>query len=178
MSKILEMWAGMTGTVLPFALSTAPDGWLICDGSALEPGTADNLRDKLLADGSPYGDDGSGNPLLPDMRGEFIRGLDAGRGVDVGRALGSVQAGEIQEHAHLSPWTQESGSPSLSLESSVLYHDTVGNSGGTAAGFRDLTDSGNPGNNTVNGEVVMSTTSTGGDETRPRNVALNFIIKT
>ena len=37
---------------------------------------------------------------LPDLRGEFIRGLDAGRGVDSGRALGSFQADEIKAHTH------------------------------------------------------------------------------
>lgn len=149
MSKVLEMWRGMTGTVLPYALGTAPSGWLICDGSALASGTADVLRDKLIADGSPYGDDGGGNPKLPDLRGEFMRGLDGGRGVDTGRTLGSWQDEEFKAHSHTEKNTATSTEVSAGSGATVLSTQNTDQSG-----------------------------TTGGDETRPRNIALNFIIKT
>lgn len=84
MSRVLQMWEGMTGTVLPYALATAPSGWLICDGSALASGTADVLRQKLIDDGSPYGTSGS-DPLLPDLRGRVVAGVDNMGGSDAGR---------------------------------------------------------------------------------------------
>ena len=37
-----------------------------------------------------------GNSGRPDLRGEFIRGLDAGRGVDTGRTLASIQGDAIR----------------------------------------------------------------------------------
>ncbi|MCV5084697.1 hypothetical protein OFB78_29265, partial [Escherichia coli] len=38
---------------------------------------------------------------LPDLRGEFIRGWDDGRGIDAGRALLSIQAGMLEKHRHI-----------------------------------------------------------------------------
>ncbi|MCK8407572.1 hypothetical protein LXA45_17920, partial [Erwinia amylovora] len=49
----------------------------------------------LLAAGSPYGVVGA-DPKVPDLRGEFVRGADLGRGVDAGRVLGSSQLDQIQ----------------------------------------------------------------------------------
>lgn len=51
------------GSIMPFNLAACPSGWIIADGTS---GT-------------------------PDLRGEFVRGLDNGRGVDTGRTLGSWQ---------------------------------------------------------------------------------------
>lgn len=47
MSKVLEMWAGMTGTVLDFCGHTPPDGWLFADGSAVSRTTYPNLFAKF-----------------------------------------------------------------------------------------------------------------------------------
>lgn len=149
MSKIIGLWRGMTGTVLPYALSTAPEGWMICNGAALTPGTADTLRQRLIDDGNPYGT-ADADPLLPDLRGEFVRGLDASRGVDPGRALGSTQTDDVKAHQHgISSVYNSStgGTPSL----------TWGDGTGTT--------------------VELNSGSVGGAETRPRNVAMNYIIK-
>lgn len=40
---------------------------------------------------------------VPDLRGEFVRGWDAGRGIDAGRVLGSFAADEVRSHTHLLP---------------------------------------------------------------------------
>lgn len=82
------------GTVNWFAGSTAPAGWLTCDGAAITTLYPD-LRNFLIAEGSPWGVVGS-DPKLPDLRGEFIRGFDAGRGVDSGRVFGSSQLDQMQ----------------------------------------------------------------------------------
>ncbi|MBP2837078.1 phage tail protein [Dickeya parazeae] len=70
----------IAGIPLPWPQATVPVGWLKCNGQAFDK----NLYPKL-AQVYPSG-------LLPDLRGEFIRGWDDGRGVDAGRALLSAQA--------------------------------------------------------------------------------------
>lgn len=61
-----------TGAVMAFNLANCPNGWSPADGT--------NGR--------------------PDLRGEFIRGLDSGRGIDAGRALGSWQIDMFKSHTH------------------------------------------------------------------------------
>lgn len=81
-----------------FARSTAPAGWLKANGAAISR-TA--YADLYAAIGTTYGaGDGFNTFNLPDLRGEFVRGCDDGRGVDGGRTLGSAQAGAIQSHNH------------------------------------------------------------------------------
>jgi len=74
MSAVLDLWRGLTGTVLPFAGSTAPAGWLLCDGSAASRATYANLFGVI---GTTYGvGDGSTTFGLPDLRGRVIAGRD------------------------------------------------------------------------------------------------------
>jgi phage-related tail fiber protein len=68
---------------LPWPQATPPSGWLKCNGAAF-----DKAKYPKLAVAYP-----SGN--LPDMRGEFLRGWDDGRGVDSGRALLAWQKGTL-----------------------------------------------------------------------------------
>ncbi|MDT0502725.1 MULTISPECIES: tail fiber protein [unclassified Halomonas] len=144
MSRILQMWEGMTGTVLPYALATAPTGWLLCDGAALTSGTAEHLRQALLDAGSPYGDDGSGNPLLPDLRGRHALGAGTGPSLTA-RALGDVggeedhalSVGEMPEHGHLvdTDTTSTAGSDGIAPVASGTGSATVqsGTAGNGAA---------------------------------------------
>lgn len=79
------------GMVNAYAGTVAPSGYLICDGSAVSRTTYANL---FAAIGTIYGiGNGTTTFNLPDLRGEFIRGLDAGRGADAGRVNGSFQTG-------------------------------------------------------------------------------------
>ena len=79
------------GLVAPFSMSSCPSGWLAADGSAVSRATYAAL---FAAVGTTFGaGDGSTTFNLPELRGEFIRGWDNGRGVDAGRAFGSAQAG-------------------------------------------------------------------------------------
>lgn len=79
------------GSVIMHAASTAPTGYLECNGAAVSRTTYAALFSVV---GTTYG---AGNGLttfnLPDLRGEFVRGWDNGRGVDTGRAIGSAQSG-------------------------------------------------------------------------------------
>lgn len=156
------------GAILYYPVSTIPLGWLECNGATISRITYSLLFDKI---GYTYG--GSGNFFrLPDLRGEFIRGWDNGRGIDAGRALGSLQADEFRSHQHKSAWSQDAPS---TVTNSALYAGTVAQNGGLTVGFRDV-ESGEA-NAGQNAEAVMFTTATGGVETRPRNVSLIACIK-
>jgi microcystin-dependent protein len=137
------------GTVSYFAGDAAPSGWIVCDGTAVTELHPD-LRQHLLGQGSPFGELG-GHPLRPDLRGEFIRGWDAGRGVDPGRALGSAQADDFKSHTH-------------PIQGQVVDGPIAGGTTtpSVVAGNRF---------NTTRADAV------GGTETRPRNVALLPCIK-
>ena len=100
---------------------------------------------------APHGTgDGSTTFNIPDLRGEFARGWDDGRAIDTNRAMGSAQADELKSHTHIERHTGTGGAT-----------NQLGYGGGSSGG----TDS------------VISTGSTGGTETRPRNIALLMCVK-
>ena len=66
------------GTVMYFAANSVPLGWLECNGDYVTKTTYPHLYNKI---GSIYGETAT-KFKLPDLRGEFIRGHDNGRGVD------------------------------------------------------------------------------------------------
>ncbi|WP_368678987.1 phage tail protein [Dickeya oryzae] len=76
--------ADIVGIPLPWPQATPPAGWLKCNGQAFDK----NAFPKL-AQVYPGG-------VLPDLRGEFIRGWDDGRGVDSNRNLLSLQGDAIR----------------------------------------------------------------------------------
>ncbi|HGE5656546.1 TPA: phage tail protein, partial [Escherichia coli] len=77
------------GAPVPWPSETPPTGWLKCNGAAF---SAEEYPE--LAKAYPTN-------KLPDLRGEFIRGWDDGRGIDAGRALLSLQAGMLEKHRHI-----------------------------------------------------------------------------
>jgi len=82
------------GTVIYFAASTAPTGYVKANGASLSTTSYADLFSVL---GYQFGGSGS-SFLLPDLRGEFLRGWDDGRGVDTGRTFGSWQKGSPIMH--------------------------------------------------------------------------------
>ncbi|MGJ7676620.1 phage tail protein [Escherichia coli] len=76
------------GVPVPWPSVTPPTGWLKCNGAAF---SAEEYPE--LAKAYPTN-------KLPDLRGEFIRGWDDGRGIDAGRVLLSIQAGMLEKHRH------------------------------------------------------------------------------
>ncbi len=80
------------GAVTYFASATCPAGWIEANGAVVSRATYAGL---FAALGTAYGaGDGSTTFGLPDYRGEFLRSWDAGRGLDSGRAVGSVQTAD------------------------------------------------------------------------------------
>ena len=76
------------GIPIPYPLSTVPTGCLAMNGQRF-----DTRRYPKLAQKYPSGQ-------LPDMRGEFIRGWDNGRGVDAGRSVLETQTDLVGSHKH------------------------------------------------------------------------------
>lgn len=206
-----------SGTVHVFAgtASSVPEGYLLCDGGAISRTTYSYLYNAI---GTTYGSgDGSTTFNLPDLRGEFIRGLDGGRGIDTDTVVitgnttnGSATISNMETTYGLTVGMSVSGTgipagatiasivsrksitisanatatgSTVSLTFSrtrtlgsnqahmVHKHDhminttLVGAGSGTTAALGDTNTTGN------------LTQMTGGSETRPRNVAMNYIIK-
>ena len=129
------------GEVKWFAMNSAPSGFLKANGAAVSRTTYANL---FAAIGTLYGaGNGTTTFNLPDLRGEFVRGLDDGRGVDTGRAIGSAQADDLKSHSHTINVYNAAGGPYQCQQQ---------------------------GSNAFSG--TTSTVAAGGTETRPRNIAL------
>ncbi|ECF5883412.1 phage tail protein [Salmonella enterica] len=124
------------GVPVPWPSATPPTGWLKCNGA---PFSAEEYPE--LAKAYPTN-------KLPDLRGEFIRGWDDGRGVDAGRALLSAQSDLFKAHHH-----------------SFTFFIGYAAGGGTGAVYD------------FHGSAGRDTGDTGGNETRPRNIAFNYIVR-
>lgn len=140
------------GTVDSFAMGTPPAGWLECNGALVSRTAYAALFDKI---GTIYGaGDGATTFQIPDLRGEFVRGWDNGRGVDNGRGFATAQAGQMPSHTHTT-WNTTGGT----FASGSSWHqvpstkDAENRPTGTAGGTEN------------------------GNENRPRNVAMMFCIK-
>lgn len=135
------------------ATSTVPSGWFECNGQAISRTTYASL---FAAIGVVYGaGNGTTTFNVPDMRGEFPRGWDHGRGIDSGRALGSAQLDAFQGHTFNVALGNGADGPAMDYWSNSTL------SGGLV-GIKS---------NGVNGTPRIAS------ETRGRNVALMFIIK-
>lgn len=138
------------GTVAHFAASTAPAGWIKANGAAISRSAYAGL---FAAIGTTYGaGDGSTTFNLPDLRGEFVRSLDDGRGVDSGRAIGTAQGEDFKSHNH--------------------GFGADGNTGSTK-----VTNGSVWGWNGAQADQGHTVSFSGGTETRPRNVAMLACIK-
>ncbi len=153
------------GTIVAYGGTTAPPGWAMCDGSPVS--RTGNYAALYAAIGTNFGNPSGGTTQfnLPDFRGRFLRGVDgtAGRDPDksaraamnpggsAGNLVGSVQADQFKAHDH-----------------------------GLKFSFAQQGDDGTgryvpwPSPNPVPGET---TGSAGGNETRPINAYVNYIIK-
>lgn len=156
-SAVIAVDLTPTGAVIWVAQNSAPSGYLKANGAAISRTTYSDL---YAAIGTTFGSgDGSTTFDLPDLRGEFIRGWDDSRGIDSGRSFGSWQDHEIDSHNHLSG---SNGDETSVNWNPYGYDGTVRWDGPSSGG--------------AVGDAHYSS-STGGSETRPRNVALLACIK-
>jgi microcystin-dependent protein len=152
----------LVGSIALFAGTTAPNGWLKCDGTGNLSrsqylnlwnfaNSSNNIVDETTWLAGRIGSFSTGNGSttfrIPDLRGEFVRALADGKAVDTGRVIGTAQADDFKSHSHL------------------LKRDASG--AGATGG-----DTGNSWNGSY-----RTTETAGGTETRPRNIALLYCIK-
>ena len=151
-----------TGMVAPFAVNTAPTGWLECDGSAVSRTTYADLFSAL---GTTWGvGDGSTTFNVPDARAEFIRGWDNGKGTDSGRTFASSQT----DNANSISQFNSSGSGQITGSSFTVTVPTDG----TYSSYLSM-----DGRLTTYGQGAIRF-QTNGIETRPRNIAMMYCVKT
>ncbi|WP_221391995.1 phage tail protein [Dyadobacter sp. NIV53] len=162
------------GTIFAYASDAVPEGFLVCDGSPLKANDYPELYEVLSTIHGNGIDSNSvltGNFNLPDYRGMFLRGWDPigindpdfntrqspRSGANEGNRVGSIQNHHVQAHDHLLNLPRHiniggrysGGDWSLAWES----HDQFLNNPPQRVG------------------------ENGGKETRPKNAAVNFIIK-
>ncbi|EPE9621724.1 phage tail protein [Escherichia coli] len=147
------------GVPVPWPSATPPTGWLKCNGAAFS-----SEMYPRLAKAYPTN-------KLPDLRGEFIRGWDDGRGIDAGRALLSFQTGMLEKHRHIVV-ANDGYDTKDEWELATIFKKTYSQGRGL--------DAANTGGSLIPSPTLHSRGSignTGGSETRPRNIAFNYIVR-
>jgi len=167
--------AASAGMISYFARNSAPVGYLKANGAAVNVTTYANLTTAMYVGDTlnttalfGYKCTDPLNPtitrsisgeyiVLPDLRGEFIRGWDDSRGIDSGRLFGTSQLDAFKSHYHYLQY--------IGFDNSNNYN------GSTGAGMRYAAGD-DPGYGGYNRD-----STTGGIETRPRNISLLACIK-
>ena len=164
--------AGMipSGAVMYFAGQTAPAGWLKANGAAVSRTLYAAL---FQAVGTTYGaGDGRTTFNLPDLRGEFVRGWDDGRGIDSGRTLGSAQGDAIRNIT---------GKIDSGKNSALQLFDYIETTGafGVEKSWKQWTAESNSGNDNIPRAITFDASRVvpTANENRPRNIALLACIK-
>lgn len=179
-----------TGCVFCRAAASVPAGYLECNGAAVSRTTYSAL---FAVIGTTYGSgNGSSTFNLPDLRGEFVRGFDNGRGVDSGRSMNNPQGSENKSHNHsygnngitVSGANHKHNIRGFSLQPSIAnVAITLGSGQSYQIGYRtnDNVLTGDAvkfsGTQTMTGTVGITINNTGTNESRPRNVAMMYIIR-
>lgn len=139
------------GVPVPWPSATPPTGWIKCNGA---PFSAQEYPE--LAKAYPTN-------KLPDLRGEFIRGWDDGRGVDAGRGILSAQGDAIR---NITGWFGAHATvvakPPFVKFSAPEIAENVGIGGGSTQ-------------NAVKLDLSLSVPTA--SENRPRSIAFNYIVR-
>ncbi|WP_323094375.1 phage tail protein [Aeromonas hydrophila] len=152
------------GAPIPWPTSVPPSGFIAMTGQSFNATTYPKLAIAYPS------------LVLPDMRAEFIRGWDAGRGIDTGRAILAQQLSANLAHVHVDKWafarqsTNPGGVNSASSAYAKTYWDPVTDApSGTLKQSIDGTWSGP--------SSGLDVTSSGGTESRPRNIPFYYIVR-
>lgn len=176
------------GMIKAFSSNSAiPAGWLECNGQEVPINSFRELYRVLFFNGigTPTIWGTSVNPdthfRLPDLRGVFLRGVDDGRGIDsdVGlrtspvvdyQGVGSYQADEFKSHDH------SVNDPGHSHTRTGWFNAGRGGNERQVAS-KDSISADGPSYGTDTNQTGITTQLRGGAETRPKNVAVRWIIK-
>ena len=138
------------GTIFPYAGSSAPAGWVLCQGQAVSR-TSDTYKALFAAIGTAYGvGDNSTTFNLPNTQGYFLRGAGTTGGYSTTR--GAVQTDDVKPHNHQIR-VYDGGGSSTALPTAYFPNINIMN---------------------VNSTAIQNNS---GAETRPANVGVNYIIK-
>ena len=171
-----------TGAVVQFPATSAPSGYLLCNGQLVSRTTYSGLWTFAQASGNLAASDaawqagkfspgdGSTTFRLPQYGGYFLRSLDNGNGIDSGRAIGTVQAGQNVSHTHVASVDD----PGHLHYANVLVTSGASNSFGASGG---TTLVGPVAVNSAVTGISVSNATSGGTETRPINVSILTCIK-
>lgn len=148
---------GTVGQISAFGVTTAPTGWLVCNGASdlLRTGTYATLFGVI---GTVWGAVDGTHFTLPDLRDEFLRGVSASL------SLATVQGHQVMEHYHwMESWAGQGGDGAQNPR----------NAGYGAAG---------PYGNSIRSRLMSSSTTAAdtsniGTETRPQNITVQWCIK-
>ncbi|QRZ95668.1 phage tail protein [Escherichia coli] len=154
------------GVPVPWPSATPPTGWLKCNGAAF---SAEEYPE--LAKAYPTN-------KLPDLRGEFIRGWDDSRGIDNGRALLSSQGHSLRDHSHNQQILTGSNTTSSTIGQAGSYAPlATGGDGGIAYTDREPQSLPSAVRAVSTRGVASDNAANIGTETRPRNIAFNYIVR-
>ena len=179
-----------SGSVFCMAVATVPSGYLECNGAAVSRTTYAAL---FAIIGTNYGTgNGSSTFNLPDLRGEFVRGFDNGRGADSGRSIASSQGASNASHNHSISLSGTTSTKSLTGNVRKIS-ETFAGAGTTSGVFSKMSNQdapltpGGPDSSPTGGFQMdashnhtfsaSGTSGSQGSEARPRNVAMMYIIK-
>ncbi|EQZ01622.1 hypothetical protein G967_01287 [Escherichia coli UMEA 3329-1] len=153
------------GVPVPYPLATPPTGWMKCNGSSFNKTLL-----PALAAVYPSG-------VLPDLRGEFIRGWDDGRGVDSGRKLMSAQEDAIRNISGTVRIVSNSYNQNTARQMTGVFGWSESSAGDTTNFV--LTAASNT-SGYKNGGFTFDASSQVPTalENRPRNIAFNYIVRT
>lgn len=154
---MVNLSAVPVGVPIAYPINKVPDGWLKCNGQVFNTNLYKELA-KLFPSGR-----------LPDLRGEFIRGLDDGRGVDPNRGILTKQDCSVGVHKHVLATYHNVTNPigtELKYRGRYALRDSQQYWWSTNDGTKFLTTVVNP-----NEAEIFA------NETRPHNVAFLYIIK-
>jgi hypothetical protein len=165
-AKVTNSFQMPAGVIFPYGGINVPAGYLKCDGSEV---SRTQYADLFAAIATNYGvGNGSTTFNLPDFRGRFLRGVDDGTGVDpdaasrfsanggnTGDNVGSQQWDENKAHYHKIFINEEKISYKRDSFSWYFYDSWIES----------------------NSPYYESTDWSGGNESRPRNVSVNYLIK-
>ncbi|SHG43199.1 Microcystin-dependent protein [Flavobacterium segetis] len=158
-----------TGSIMPFIGTTAPVGWILCNGSAL-PLDASAAALKILL----------GTDNAPNLQGMFLRGTGISPvNSQAGPGLKATQGDDIKSHNH-----EKGGLITTGGDHSHKYRSGHGNDAGIKSADqyageigRFSTENTTEGSGAHTHPIAGYTANTGGSETRPVNYGVNYIIK-
>lgn len=178
------------GTISAFVGITAPTGWLMASGQAIDISTYQDLSNVLYvgnptnntaafgyrctSQATPNTTRSTSGPfiVLPDLRDYFIRGLGGANSA----TYGSIQADEFKSHDHPASSSQ-AGGHNHTYNNTISNYDIRQGTGGTWPNVRGTLDSNGQTSSVGNHTHAITVNSAGGTETRPKNIPLLYCIK-